>query len=199
MSGGRSHSTSCFVPAAALALALASAEAAAEDPPADPLPPAALEGAGPSPGLATVLSHAGLVVPIVISTRLKHEDRDVRANAQFALVAGGIVAGPALGYLAGGVSRRAARGLVGRSLCATAATAAYLILDDSSGLGYDLYAFAAIGVAAAGAAGVWALWDAARVAPIVEENNRTRRDLRIGFGFAASPGGAPGIAATLAF
>lgn len=165
-------------------------------------PSAGMEVKRPSPGTAAILSHAGLVFPIVASTLIRSENSEERTDLQIATVGIGVAIGPALGYWYGDLASRGSRGALGRLACVAAvfgtlSTVRYL---EDSVLGADDLSLMLIGAGAAGAAGSWALWDAANVAPRVEARNREARAVSWDVVPALSPGsGASAVAIAARF
>lgn len=156
-------------------------------------------GGRASPGVAAILSHAGIVLPIIVSSRIRNENSDDRRDRQAALVGLGIVVGPAIGYWYGGVPARGTRGAAGRMVCALVAGSSYYYLDSANEPDLGTVGFVVLGLAATGTAGVWALWDAATVAPRVEARNRQVRAVSWGVVPAVTPSGSPGVAVAARF
>lgn len=153
----------------------------------------------PRPGVATLLSHGGMVLPIAVSALIRDENSDDRRNKQLALVGLGVTIGPALGYWYGDLPGRGTRGAVGRLACVAVAGGAYLYLHRVSEPSLSMYGIALVGLGAAGTAGVWALWDAATVAPRVAARNREAGAVSWGVVPAVTPSGAPGLAVAARF
>ena len=154
----------------------------------------------PSPGVAAVLSHGSLVLPIAASALIRDERSSDRRNKQIGLISLGIVVGPAVGYWYGDVARAGNRGALGRLALAAGFGVCYAATQDgSSDFNWGTIGLAGAGVACAGAAGVWALWDAANVAPRVEARNREVRATSWNLGPAVAPSGAPALALTARF
>lgn len=156
----------------------------------------------PSPGVAALLSHAGLVIPIVASTAIRDEHGATRSLKQSALVATGIVVGPAFGYWYGDVGSRSTRGLVGRTACAGVFFGTWAVADEYSSGDFDVATLGMFGVMCASAAvgGVWAIWDAANVGPRVNARNREVRAVSWGVGGAiTSSSHVPALAITARF
>jgi len=155
----------------------------------------------PSPGVAALLSHGAMILPIVASTQFRDEHGATRAMKQSVAVAAGVVIGPATGYWYGDVAARGNRGMVGRLVCAGVFFGTWAAADDFGG-DFNIAALGLFGTmcASAGVAGVWAIWDAAAVAPAVEKHNREVRAVSWEFGTRVTPAShAPAIAVTTRF
>jgi hypothetical protein len=156
----------------------------------------------PSPGVATLLSHGAMIVPIVASAAVRDEHRETRTLKQSAVVAVGLVVGPTTGYWYGDVAAKGQRGLLGRLALAGVFYGTWAAADAYSSGDFDWGSIGLFGVmvGSAGTAGVWALWDAARVAPIVEAHNLEVRGTSWRVEPAIAPAsGAPGVALTARF
>lgn len=146
-----------------------------------------------SPNVAAALSNLAVIVPLVVSSQVdKHADSKTRNRAQAPLIAAGIIAGPAVGYIYGGCARR---GLTGMGLRAAGGAVVLALAAAGSSVGEGGGGVILPGIGVAGVVVASAIWDMGTVANTVDARNRR---LGLGVRVGAAPfSGAPAIVVDL--